>query len=628
MLSKQGRAALAYAQDEKFSVFPAHWARRDGSCSCGAPGCTNIGKHPLTPHGLYDATLDETAIRTWWDRHADANIAIRTGVVVDVLDIDPARGGLETIEMLESEYEKLPRTRTAATGGGGTHFYFATDPSCPLRSRADALGPGVDTRGHGGYVIAPPSNHSSGGRYEWVVEGPSQRLPDWIARRFAGLRLDQETKAAPLIDEVIELFGRTEGSRNDTLNRAAFKIGLRCASGEVTIPDAVDALTVAAGTTSPPMDAGEARGTIASGLRAGVVRGLARPTMRTRRPRLTRLDTAHMLRTPPPPVPWVIEPILAKGHLTCVAGPEGEGKSLLSLALGCSLAGGEPLAGFAPAEEGRVVVIDAENGTGEIHRRVRALGLTDRATDSITFFAAEAVDLRKDLEDLAALVDNEKPVLLVLDSFRSLWGGDENNSDEVAPVLDGLRNLGRSRNVAILLLHHTRKDGQTYRGSSAIGASVELMFVLGRVEGDSDPARRFLRCSKSRPAPEPSVRWIRLSAELDSTIIDDAEPPDNGPAEAEPVRNEVTRQVLDVLRDGRARRRADIARAVKREPKDRTVGRVLDALVSAGRIVRSTDGTYCCEQSGKVASPRSAPPCHPPRPKAEGTSAPGDAGCT
>jgi archaellum biogenesis ATPase FlaH len=328
-----------------------------------------------------------------------------------------------------------------------------------------------------------------------------------------------------------------------------------------------------------------------------------------------RSERRHTISAACSSAPWAIEPILAKGHLTGLAGPEGEGKSLLSLALGCCLAGGEPVAGFAAAEKGRVLVIDAENGVGEIHRRVRALGLTDRASDSITFFAAEALDLRRDLEMLAALVDTERPDLLVLDSFRSLWGGDENTSDQVAPVLDGLRNLGRSRNVAILLLHHTTKDRRTYRGSSAIGASVELMFVLGRAEGDSDPARRFLRCRKSRPAPEPPVHWIRLSAELGSITIDDAEPPDNVPAEARPVRNDVTRQVLAVVRDGQARKRADIGRAVNRDSKDRTVGRVLDELVSAGRIVRSTDGTYRCEQSGKVASPRSAPPRHSPRPK-------------
>lgn len=330
VLSERGGAALAYAQEHELMVFPTHWARGDSKCSCRDSACGRVGKHPLTPHGLHDATLDEATIRRWWMRHPQANVAIRTGEIV-VIDVDPDRGGAASLSALEREHGKLPATRTAETGGGGAHFYFAADPGEPVRSSVDALGLGLDTRGQGGYVIAPPSNHASGGQYRWKAELPLRPLPEWVARHCRALRTRQHSWPIDgLIPELLEMVGREEGTRNDTLNKVAFKVGLRCGDGGLGIGDAWEALVAVAATTLPSMDAAEARRTIESGLCAGMVKGLHRRRTARPRARLTRLDTGQMLRTPPPDVPWLVEPVLADGLLTIVAGREGEGKSMLS----------------------------------------------------------------------------------------------------------------------------------------------------------------------------------------------------------------------------------------------------------------------------------------------------------
>jgi putative DNA primase/helicase len=166
--------ALDYAQ-RGWHVFPLHTIEEGGSCSCGEIPCgdenRNAGKHPigrLVRHGLNDATTDPQVIRQWWAGFPDANIGIRTGHVsgVLVLDIDGERG-LESLRKLEAQYAPLRPSYRVKTGSGGLHYYFAM-PDADIHNSASKLLPGLDIRGNGGYVVAVPSLHRSGDRYEVI----------------------------------------------------------------------------------------------------------------------------------------------------------------------------------------------------------------------------------------------------------------------------------------------------------------------------------------------------------------------------------------------------------------------------------------------------------------------------
>ena len=167
-LSINCKAALELAEQD-FSVFPVHWIMGNGKCSCGKKNCSSPGKHPLTGNGFKSATLDKTQILEWWAKWPDANIGVATGEVSGVLvfDIDPRNGGDDTLKALFEEFGEFPKTLKCETGGGGQHYYFempSLDPEVKLRG---TLGKGIDVKHNGGYVIAPPSNHISGGKYEW-----------------------------------------------------------------------------------------------------------------------------------------------------------------------------------------------------------------------------------------------------------------------------------------------------------------------------------------------------------------------------------------------------------------------------------------------------------------------------
>jgi hypothetical protein len=119
-------------------------------------------KEPATANGFKNATTDPATIERWWTWEPDANIGIATGKqpegwYLTVVDLDP--------EKMCGEVPDLPETATVATGGGGKHLYYQT--AIEVRNSASQIAPGIDVRGEGGYVVAPPSIHASGESYVW-----------------------------------------------------------------------------------------------------------------------------------------------------------------------------------------------------------------------------------------------------------------------------------------------------------------------------------------------------------------------------------------------------------------------------------------------------------------------------
>lgn len=201
------RAALAYAR-RGLRVHP----------------CTPGAKLPLLKDWPNRATIDSATIASWWRSRQDANVAIATGgeARLLVVDVDPDAGGEVSFAQLEQEHGPLPATAEVVTPRGGRHLYLIVPNGRPLPGNsAGKLGAGIDTRGAGGYVLAPPSE--VGGRpYEWSVDSADRlaAAPEWLlARLNQGGGNGHAT--APEEWQAIALQGVDAGVRNQTVARVA-----------------------------------------------------------------------------------------------------------------------------------------------------------------------------------------------------------------------------------------------------------------------------------------------------------------------------------------------------------------------------------------------------------------------
>ena len=270
--------ALAYAA-RGWAVFPVK------------PG----GKAPATRHGVKDATVDPAPISRWWHESPDANIGVATGRIsgLYVIDLD-GPVGVDNWEACQLVYGDAPTLM--ATTGKGLHLYYSVPFELDLRNTAGALGAHIDSRGTGGYVLAPPSLHPNGARYEWVTaDAPLAPLPEWVVGR---LRHDQAVPGptkrwtAPayravsndaaavrvLRDECQDVSVAQEGTRNHALFTASLKMGGLVTGGDLLALDTYEALLSAGLACGLPEE--ECKRTIESGLRLG---GQHPRVIRTRR---------------------------------------------------------------------------------------------------------------------------------------------------------------------------------------------------------------------------------------------------------------------------------------------------------------------------------------------------------
>jgi hypothetical protein len=278
------QGALAYAE-RGWQVLPLWWPASTGDCACGLPDCDSVGKHPirrLVPHGLHDASCRLATVAEWWGSFPRANVGIRTGaqsglVVIDV-DGQPGRLALHGLVASHGRFHGW-WVRT----GGGWHAYLA-HPGTPVPNSAGRLGLGLDVRGDGGYVVAPPSLHSRRRRYRWIGlqdVGDLPPMPGWLVELACPpapigsqpapvwlRRADAPAYAAAVVErEASEVAHALPGQRNHQLNRAAFKLGQLVGAGLLEERTAATAL-VAAGLAAGPGER-KIRATVDRGLQAG-----------------------------------------------------------------------------------------------------------------------------------------------------------------------------------------------------------------------------------------------------------------------------------------------------------------------------------------------------------------------
>jgi hypothetical protein len=320
------QSALWLAQEMRLPVF-----------ACGPD------KRPVTQHGFHDATRDPAEIKAQFSSPGAAMIGVPTGQGAGffVVDLDVKNGG-QGLEWLAANQHRLPRTRTHKTRSGGQHLLFQWPEGRTIRNSASRVAPGVDVRGNGGYIIAPPSPDYEIADASALAEAPAWLL-DLIDPPAAAPSPAPRPAPAPrtsgdgtrygltaLDNECQAILSAPDGAKHDTLNRAAFSIGGLVAAGELIEGPAFAALTSAlAGIRHRCDDFRAAEKTLRDAFRAGMEKPREAP------PRLIRRIVEEYTPTRPEPPPldqapdhWSAEPEPDIGlPVEKVEGTSGAGKS-------------------------------------------------------------------------------------------------------------------------------------------------------------------------------------------------------------------------------------------------------------------------------------------------------------
>lgn len=452
-------------------------------------------------HGLADATTETDKIIRWWGMWPHANIGVATGPGSNlvVLDIDPRHGGDEELMRLVAENGLLPDGPAYETGSGGSHYWFR-HPGFKITSR-NAIAPGIDVKGDGGYVIVPPSVHSTGGSYSWYEDcGPERTLPDISPWIIAVMQQGRQTDfpSLTIAEDVVEGRNNTLTSLAGTLrNRglgesAIFKLLMALNETWSNPLSAIEVGKIAASVSR--YEPGQASSTVIvdtgpTGKQQKVRSEAYQPVPFTARELLGRdLDDVRL----------VIPEILPEG-LAVLAGKPKLGKSFMAFNFGIAIACGGTVMGKIEVDEGEVLILSLEDNERRLRKRLLALLGEEPGPDKLY------METRWPREDeggidvldlwLGTHPDCRLVVIDTLAKFRPK-GVESKYSDDYAAI-EALQELAGRHGLAILVVTHYRKafsddwlDNIT--GTLGIAGAADTLIGLERPRGTAGQASAIL----------------------------------------------------------------------------------------------------------------------------------------
>jgi hypothetical protein len=260
--------------------------------------CVPREKIPATKRGFNDATTNPATIRRWWQA-TEYNIGLRTGEPAGmwVVDID-GHDGADSLSALEAEHGVLPQTAEVITARG-RHLWFKY--TAPISCSTGRVGPGIDVRGDGGCIMAPPSIHPTGQLYTWWTDRDClAAAPDWLIdltrkkpvsiseRALANIRPFRNFTGSPdaygraaLENEIATLARTPPGARNHALNAVAFSLFQLVAGGELDEREVLDRLIGAAHANGLMVDPDDGPRKVAKTIESGRRAGMQNPRSRS-----------------------------------------------------------------------------------------------------------------------------------------------------------------------------------------------------------------------------------------------------------------------------------------------------------------------------------------------------------
>jgi len=482
-------------------------------------------KIPLTGTGGFkNASVRADQIVEWWTEHPNAQIGIPTGDVnhLFVIDVDGPEGARAIARM------NLPETRTVQTRPGRFQLWFRQPENVKSKCSAGVLAPQLDTRGDGGYVIAPPSlHHQTGQPYQVIKDIPWASAPLELLAPPVAITQSAGADTIP------------QGKRHKTMLSIAGALRARGLSREVVLGElhsANERLCV------PPLDADEIQ-------RLADYVSAKPPGFSNHRPQETSAEVTleSFADVQAESVRWLWTGRIPRGKLTIFAGDPGKGKSLITVDVAARLSRGTPFPDGALCSRADTIFLSAEDDAADTIRprldgagadcsrvhRVKAVRVTlaDGGTGQ-SIFSLER-DIEKLDEAIAKLRDTQ---LLVIDPVSAYMGQVDTHRDaEIRRVLAPLAELASQRKVAVLGVMHLKKSDTPalLRVSGSIGFVAAARVVWGFGEDPDAPETRVMVAVKNNLAPlgnglayrieatgaVPRIHWQQGAITLDANSV-------------------------------------------------------------------------------------------------------------
>ncbi len=215
-------------------------------------------------------------------------------------------------------------------------------------------------------------------------------------------------------------------------------------------------------------------------------------------------DAAYAMQ-PQPPIEYIVKPLIARRTVNVVYGPAGKGKTYVLTSLSVCTAGAkDSWVGFE-IEPCIVLFVDEESGEIRLSRRINEALRGELLDGSANLFYTCLNGLKLDSDagqvELQSIIEKTSAGLVVIDALADVMDGDENSKKDVQPVFNALRRIAEATNCAIIVIHHSGKNGD-YRGSSAIKGAVDVLIQISSEEGS-----RFINFKTEKMRDGEALEW-------------------------------------------------------------------------------------------------------------------------
>ena len=537
-------------------------------------------KRPALTNWQNIASNDPEVITEWFTGpYHDHGIGIATGpetgfFVLDV-DITDTKAGDETLADLEEQYGRLPETLMSITGSGGWHLLFTYPTGQEIRNDAGRrLGPGLDIRGIGGQIVAPPTIHPNGNAYQWEAGCDTiADAPEWLLTLLTTPEPTQppSSPSKPSDTDSIAARYNQQTTWSQLLQQDGWTLAASLPTGETqwTRPgkDIREGISATCGhegrdilttfTSSIPWlpeDSYSRFGYYAcrhhNGNRSAAATHLLTQETQTLdnyftnqlitpEPTLeltteTRIELAHLVdwtklwTDDRPDEEWLAEPIIPKGRAIALYAPAKAGKSTITLAIVAAVATGSRILGQTRATPTNVLYLDYEMTEDDLIERLTELGYGPQDNLEKLHYALlpslPPLDTIEGATALLHLVDQTKAELVVVDTFGRAVEGDEDRADTVRAFYRHTGLSLKARGVAVLRTDHSGKSVEKgMRGSSAKADDVDIVWQLSRTNTNKGDGVRLNRTHSRLSWVPPDIRISRIETDHGHDYVIDAQ---------------------------------------------------------------------------------------------------------